>query len=193
MKLAIATLESVSPYSQSRYHQTPKHDKEQPDDYEARTWRDRCHSNEDGKIYIPPMAFKNAIQEAAKFLGEKVRGKGQATWTKHFTAGILVTDPLILADTKESVAGEWFHMNADGIRGSAKRVLRCYPVIPKWKGDVTFYILDNQITEEAFRHHLEEAGNLIGIGRFRPRNGGFYGRFKLVDLRWSETASSQAA
>ena len=40
------------------------------------------------------------------------------------------------------------------------------------------------ITEEVFRYHLEQAGTFIGIGRFRPRNNGYYGRFKLDSMEW---------
>jgi hypothetical protein len=34
-----------------------------------------------------------------------------------------------------------------------------------------------------FEHHLHEAGKFIGIGRFRPRNNGFYGRFDVLGVR----------
>ena len=30
---------------------------------------------------------------------------------------------------------------------------------------------------------LEAAGQFIGIGRFRPQNGGFYGRFRISKLK----------
>ena len=49
-----------------------------------------------------------------------------------------------------------------------------------------FYILDDTITEDVFKEHLEEAGKFIGIGRFRPRNNGFYGRFAVDKIEWSE-------
>ena len=38
------------------------------------------------------------------------------------------------------------------------------------------------ITLSVFRKHLEEAGKFIGIGRFRPRNNGFYGRFEVKEI-----------
>lgn len=184
---ATAHLESVSPYSPSRMHDTPKLEKERPDDYEKRTWREKAHANDNGQIFLPPMGFKLCLAECAKFLGEQIPGKGKATWTKHFEAGVLCMEPLVLPVKKDEVQGEWFNMNADGKRGSGTRVRRCFPVIPEWKGAVNFYVIDNTITEKVFRHHMEEAGKFIGVGRFRPRNGGFYGRFKLTDLEWSET------
>lgn len=185
MKTAVTTLESISPYSQSRYYQTPKKDKESSADYEARTWRDRLHVNADGFVYMPPMAFKNCLAEAAKFLSIQIPGKGKATFTKHFEAGVMVVDALTLSIKKDDVEGEWFHVPSDGKRGGSKRVLKCFPVIPHWSGNVTWHILDDTITQDVFVKHLEEAGKFIGLGRFRPRNNGFYGRFGVKAVKWS--------
>lgn len=185
MKTAIVRLKSTTPYSQSRHYTTPKLEKESAGDYEARTWRDRVHATQDGRIYIPPMSFKNCLSEAAKFLGKQIPGKGKATYTKHFEAGVLVVDPLVLSVKKDEVEGEWLFVPSDGIRGSGKRVDRCFPVIREWEGDVTFHVLDETITEPVFREHVEHAGSLIGIGRFRPRNNGFYGRFAVQSISWN--------
>ncbi len=184
MKAAICELESTSPYSQSKFYQTEKLPKERPDDYEARTWRDRLHVNEEGKVFIPPMAFKNCLSSAAKYLGIQIPGKGKATFTKHIEAGVIVTEGLALQVKKEEVPGEWFFVPADGKRGGGKRVRKCFPIILSWKGEVTFYIIDETITENVFRQHLEESGKFIGIGRFRPQNNGFYGRFRVNEIAW---------
>lgn len=180
MKQCIVTLESVSPYSQSRYHATSRLEKEAADDYERRTWRDRMHVNEDGNVFIPPMAFKNCLSECAKYLSISIPGKGKSTYTKHFIAGLLVMDPVVLPIKADEVQGEWLHVPSDGVRGGTKRVAKCFPLIPSWLADVIFYILDDTITEPVFEYHLEQAGKFIGIGRFRPRNNGFYGRFKII-------------
>jgi hypothetical protein len=186
-KTAIATLHSISPYSQSRHYEVPRLNggKELIKDYEARTWRERLHVDGQGLVFIPPMAFKNCISEAAKFLQRQIPGKGKATYTKHFEAGVLVTDALPLNVRKDDVPGEWLFLPSDGKRGSGSRVDKCYPIIHEWAGDVTFHILDEIITEQVFVEHLTEAGRFIGIGRFRPRNNGFYGRFKVGRVIWS--------
>ena len=186
MRICEATLESVSAYSQSRFHDTEKLDKENVKDYEARTWRERLHFNSDGVVFIPPMSFKNCLSDVAKFLSVQIPGKGKSTYTKHFEAGVLVTEPLLLGIKKNEVAGEWLFVPADGVRGSGKRVLKCFPVIPSWKGTITFYVFDDTITKEVFEKHLKEAGQFIGIGRFRPRNNGYYGRFRVTQARWSQ-------
>lgn len=185
MKTAIARLESITPYSQSKHYETPKLPRETSADYENRTWADRLHTDENDEVFIPPMAFKNCVSEVAKFLGKQIPGKGKSTYTKHFEAGVLVMDPLKLGVKKADVQRETYFVPADGRRGSGKRVTKHFPVIPHWTGDVTFYVLDDTITESVFREHLEEAGKFIGIGRFRPRNNGFYGRFTVKSIKWS--------
>ncbi len=186
MKTAVVKLKSISPYSQSRHYVDPPRDpKESHADYERRTWRERLHVNEDGRIFIPPMALKNSLSEAAKFLSRRIPGKGKATYTKHFEAGVLVTDGIVLPIRKEDVPGQWLFVPADGRRGSGSRVDKCFPVIKEWQGQVTFYVLDGTIDREAFEEHLREAGQFIGIGYFRPRNNGYWGRFTVESLTWT--------
>jgi len=187
MKRCIATLQSVSPYSQSRNHAIEKNEKESNPEHEKRTWRERMHSTKDGEIFIPPMAFKNCVSEIAKFLSIKIPGAGKNTYTKHFEAGVLVTEPILLGIQKEDVPGEWLFLNSDGKRGGNKRVWKCMGVIHEWKADVDFLVFDDTITEEVFEHHLKQAGMFIGIGRFRVRNNGFYGRFEVLNFEWSES------
>lgn len=180
MKQCIVTLESVSPYSQSRPHDTPKLEKEAANDYEERTWKNRLHVTEKGNVFIPPMAFKNCLSECARYRGEQIPGKGKRTYTKHFEAGVLCTEPLDIGIKAEDVQGEWLFVPSNGQRGGSTRVWKKFPFVPQWSGEVHFYILDDTVTPKVFEHHLEEAGKFIGIGRFRPRNNGFYGRFKIA-------------
>lgn len=131
------------------------------------------------------MAFKNCLSEAAKYKSIQIPGKGKSTYTKHFEAGILVTDPLELPITRKELQHEWLHVPSDGRRGGTKRVEKCFPLIPHWEGHVPFLLLDDIIAEEVFEEHLRDAGSFIGIGRFRPRNNGFYGRFKVESVKWN--------
>jgi hypothetical protein len=190
MRVATATLESISPYSQSKHYDVPKLGRatgsatESHKDHEARTWRERCHADKDGYLMIPPMAFKNCLAENAKYLSVQIPGKGKSTYTKHFEAGVMVLDGLRLPIKKDDVAGEWLFVPADGRRGSGKRVEKCFPVVQEWAGKVQFHILDDVITPDVFEQHLKDAGNFIGIGRFRPRNNGYYGRFAVKSIAW---------
>lgn len=183
MKVCIASLEAVAPYSQSRAHETPKLDKEGPDEYEKRTWREKAHA-QDGKVYIDPMAFKFGLDKAAQMLRMKIKGKGNSEYKKFFLAGVLCTERVFIGDVA-SMQCERVYAHANGVRGSGKRVWRLFPRFDTWKADVRFDILADEITKEVFEVHLRQAGAFVGIGRFRPENGGYFGRYKISKLKWS--------
>lgn len=185
MKIAIASLESVSPYSQSRAFITKKDRNETHEDFEKRIWKERCHTDENGQLYIPPMAFKNSLSDAAKYKSMPIPGKGKSTYTKHIEAGVACMEPVPLGIQVEDVEGEWLHVPSDGRRGGGSRVWKCFPLIRKWSGQVQYLVLDDLVTPEIFETHLVDTGQFIGIGRFRPRNNGFYGRFKVTGVDWT--------
>ena len=97
----------------------------------------------------------------------------------------MVLEPCLLGIHKDQVEPENLFLPSDGVRGSGKRVIKTYPLIREWETLATFYIQDDLITQDVFRYHLEQAGTFIGIGRFRPRNNGFYGRFRLMGMDWA--------
>lgn len=189
MKTATIKIQSASPYSQSRIYTTdevPMLEKESKSDYEIRTWRNKQHfDKKTGEVYIPPMQFKNCLMDIAQYLGEKIPGKGNSTWTKHFMAGVLCSEPIMLGVNYLETDSETFMCHADGKRSCGTRVPRTFPVIREWKGVVDIFILDETITRDIFQRYISEAGKFIGIGRFRPRNGGFYGRFSAEVTSWN--------
>lgn len=185
-KIVTVTLESLAPYSQSRKHDTPKMEKEGPDALEQRTWREKCTTNDEGEIVIPAMAFKQALDAVAKRLGDQIPGKGKSTYTKHFKGGVICESDVPIGWMKETVPSITINANSDGVRGSGKRVYRTFPQVPSWKGVATFAILDDTVTPKVFERHLEEAGRFIGIGRFRPENGGLNGRFRPVKFEYQD-------
>lgn len=194
-KLVSVKLVSTATYSQSRPHDEEKKPKELPKDYEERTWKQRMHVLPTGQIFIPPMAFKNCLSEVAKYLSLQIPGKGKSTYTKHFEAGVSVSKPVPLFDPttgqpvlENDAKGGWIFTPSDGVKGGGKRVWKCYPLIDQWIATVDFVIIDDIITPDVFWSHLKQAGMLIGVGRFRPRNGGYYGTFSIVEgsEQWQE-------
>jgi len=184
LKIVLAELEGITPFSFGKYYEVEKLAKELHPDYEKRTWRERCHYDKDGNCFIPASMFANGIKAAAKYLSVPIPGQSRSTFTKNYESGVMVMDNLTLPVKKDSIEGEWVLVPSDGRRGGTTRVAKCFPLIRSWKGVVTFYILDDIITKDSFEVILNGFGNLIGIGRFRPRNWGWYGRFKVVDLIW---------
>lgn len=183
MKTYQVELESISPYSSSRFHGAEKLDRETNDAHEKRTWREKLTTDKDGNVVIKGSAVKFALDTAAKQLGKQVPGKGKRTYTAIFKAGVLVPDDLPLNIHKDKVDGVWVHVNADGVRGSGKRVMRCFPTIPSWQATCTVIVLDDAITEDVFKEHAERAGAFVGVGQYRPENGGTNGRFKVNSVK----------
>lgn len=186
MKTATATLKSVSPYSQSKGFSPdmPKPERGKADEYDNKHWREKCHTDNNGVAFIPQMSFKMALDSAAKLMGERIPGKGQSTYTKRFMGGVLVLEPLSLGVKKADLQSDLLYVNSDGVRGSGKRVWKRFPRFDDWSGEVNFHVLSDEITKDVFERTLEKAGMFVGIGRFRPENGGYYGRFEVEKLTW---------
>lgn len=185
MKTAICKVKGISPLSFSKYISVPKLPKESASDYEARCWRERIHYDEKENVFIPGAMFKNCISAAAKYLSMQIPGKGKSTFTKNIEAGIMCYEPVYIGIKKNDVEGETLFVPSNGQRGGTTRVEKQFPKIREWEGTVSFLIIDSIITKDIFEKHLTEAGSLIGIGRFRPRNNGYYGRFIVENIEWS--------
>lgn len=183
MKTAFVHLKSLSPMNQSRQHFAPKEDKETPASYEERTWREKGHYGEDGVAFIPPMAFKNAIARAAQMLDISIPGKGKNKYTKHFVAGVMVSDALSLGIKKDEVQPQWLSMGPQGRKGTTG-VMRAFPHYDKWEGKIKVHVLDDTIGKEVFEKVLRESGNFVGVGQFRPEKGGYFGRYEVVSVKW---------
>lgn len=190
MKDAIATISLITPYCQSRYHGTPKKNKELADGYERRTWKERLHYDSETKeVFIPALALANSLKEAAKFLSVQIPGKGKATYTKHFEAGVSVLDDIPTGWTVDNVVSKEMFVPSDGKRGGGSRVMKVFPLLtPPLQFKATYQINDDLITAEVFAQHLAQAGNLIGIGAFRIRNNGVWGRYRVDSIDWIERA-----
>lgn len=179
-----------SPYSQSANHDTPFLDRESHNDYDARTWRNKCTVDKNGQVCVPAMAFKQAIDTTAFKLGEKVKGRRGATYKSFFASGFFCDKDVPIANGKMLKPADaecipiW--ANANGRRGSGTRVLRRFPEFHKWSGVAEFTIIDDVLTEPIFEQHVKAAGMVVGIGRFRPENGGTNGRFRVKKFEWED-------
>jgi hypothetical protein len=185
-------LEGVSPYSQSRMHRLPKLEKESEDARDARTWREKGHYDADNNLVIPAMGLKQALDAVAKYLSERIPGKGQATYSKHFRSGVLVFHDLpVYKDGKPVHRDDMYecgiNANADGVRGSGKRVWRRFPQISHpWTAKGSIAVTDYTIEADLLERYLQDVGRFIGLGRFRPENGGSNGRFDVIKFNIQE-------
>lgn len=185
MKTARIKLTSASPLTQSRKHDSPKLEKELADAYEQRTWKNKAHVGTDGRIRIPAFALKCAVVAAAKHSGDQIPGKGKSTWTKKFQCGLLILDDAVTDKTAEDITPVTINANADGVRGSGKRVFRTFPQLREWSAEFEVLVGDEIITRDILTHYFTEAGKFIGIGQYRPENGGTNGRFYVEVLSFN--------
>lgn len=183
-------IKGLSPYSPSKPHNEQPEPNEGPEDYRNRTWRLHLHVNGSDEVIIPPSAIKNCTSEAAKFMNIGIPGKGKATYTKHVEAGVACIKPIGLGIKPQEVESEMLFLPPDGRRGSGKRVWKRYPFIPEWAGNIELIVLDEttlqtskQSGNPVLQDIVEGAGQYIGLGRFRPRNNGWYGRFAVENFK----------
>jgi hypothetical protein len=81
---------------------------------------------------------------------------------------------------------ERVHVHSNGIRGSAKRVWRNFPIVDKWETTVKLLVLDPVIGELQIRQALNYVGVALGLGRYRPSRGGEFGTFAVESFKVKE-------
>lgn len=186
---ALVTLKGMTPYSQSRKHETPRLEGESHEDYDRRTWRERQTVEVvEGKrsVVVPAFALHCAISDAAKYSGGKIKGEGMKRWTEKFRSGLMFRcNPSLDLDPDDTDHIDVW-VNADGRRGGSVRVWRRFPIFWKWTVSFELMVLDPIITEAKLVETLSAAGLFIGIGRYRPQNMGTNGRFTIESLDWRE-------
>ena len=205
----VAKLKSVGPMSQSHVIREEKGQNETHQAFEARTWRQRLNTDGDkpgvGKVFIPPGALKNGLVDVCAYLGEKIKGRGNRTYTKHFVSGLICPYPLELGIDAADIKGEEFFVPANGQRGGAKRVWKMFPVIPEWEAEARFVVVDQVLIDSLIDdkgkpiaggvvdRYLRFAGQYIGFGRFRPQNNGYYGRCVVASFEVRQIESDEVA
>lgn len=185
MRQFVAEVRSLTPYAAGRNHNTPKDKRQSHDDYERETWRQRLHVTPGGKVYLPGIGFKKCLEETVGYLGEKIPGRGQEKWTKNFLQGVNVLEDLVLDIGPDKAEEHWVFVPSDGRRGGTKRVWKCFPRIDSWAGVLLFVVIDDLITQDVFERYLRIAGQLTGVGVWRPRNGGMWGKYQLLSVEES--------
>lgn len=181
-------VEGITPYSPSR----PTREKEKSeswDDYESAVWREKAHV-EDGVLYIPGSAFKLCLDEAVQNLNEKIPGKGNQTWTGVIKMGLAPLNNMSIGVKLADVHVEKVYCHANGKRGPGTRVMRWFPIIHKWAGEITFRVFNDNLTQAKFEEFFLKAGVLAGVGRGRPSTGCPVGngRFRPTRFVWSQVS-----
>ena len=194
-----AKIKGMAPLSYGKALESQKKSGESDDALDARAWRERMHINKDGNIFLPGMALANGLWATAKYLSETIKGKGKATWTKHFLQGILIVDDITVTHNgkpipAESVEGERLFVPSDGVKGSGKRVWRTFPTVPQWEASFTFYVVDQLLVDkpQKIEEYVKHMGMFNGFGRWAKRVGGMYGLFSVEGFEYEEVVDMAA-
>ncbi len=170
MYRAIVSIKGMAPLSQSKMHDAEKHDGESHSDYDARTWREKCNYDSEGIVFVPAMAFKQAMDIAAKRLAIPDPDNKRANLTKYFVSDVICENNLSIGVHKDKMPCIRINANADGVRGSGKRVLRTLPQIQEWAGETSFLVMEEKIKPEIFERVITNAGRSVGVGQFEVSN-----------------------
>lgn len=196
-RVAVIDLQSVAAYSPSRQieeEELPPGERKQNGEshlaFDMRTWRKKAHYQADGLVVIPGIAFQRALVAAAQLRGEKVKGRGSMIFKQHFMSAVFPNGSAVLTPhlRAQDLAHERVMCDPSGKKGTAggARVPRYFPLIPQWSARLEFFVTHPAITREIFQAHLVDAGLYIGVGRWRPQNGGLHGRFAITSLTLSD-------
>lgn len=188
MKQVIATLKSAegSPIAFSRWTNTERAKNESWKEYESRIWRDKAHYSGGGNVIITAQMLKNCLTNAAQYLKRQIPGKGKATYTQKFRAGVMCVEALVLPFKREDLVALWLFVPSNGKPGGP-RVEKCFPTLPEWKGDAVYLVGDPEITEDVFTETITAAGRFVGLGSFRPACNGVNGRFSVeTPIIWDD-------
>jgi len=188
-------LKGLAPLQFSKYIAEKKNTGESHDAFEKRSWMQRLHVGADGNCFVPPQAIKGGLESCARFLSESVPGKGMAKYTKHFKAGIMCTDPILLFNGGKPLTAKDVHplelfVPSDGRKGGGSRVMKVFPTLSDWTAIGTLYVLDPLLIDkpEKIEEYMRHAGQFIGMLAFRPENGGYFGRYEVTKFEYSDVA-----
>jgi len=180
-----AEFESLCPVLFCKYYESevPKKKGEKPEDYEERTWMERAWYD-GNEVIIPARFFQATLEPIGKLLGERTKGKMSKGYS-HYLAGVRIVGQIKTGVKKKNVQSHSAFVVVTGKKEGSK-VLRKYPQINKWKGVLELCYADIGIlTPEIVVQNLDAAGQLVGIGHWRPGSPsrGEYGLFKVTLIK----------
>jgi hypothetical protein len=130
-------------------------------------WHGALYLNPDGQIVIPGENIERMLQEAAK----------KSRLGREFTSGVICDGSWALkydgpADPKALFKDKKF-VDRRGAGVQKSRVMRTRPVFNVWSLAFEVQYLPQVVNEDSVRKAIATAGQIIGLGDYRPRFGRF--------------------
>lgn len=185
MKKYKVKISGVTPYMQHRMDDTKleeweKNRKliiERDDVAKEDQIRAEFHAYRDNKgFYIPSEQIRGSLIGAGAMIKSKVGNSRKSM--KNIVAGMFMIEEEKIPLPKQYEIDKRSAVN----RNIKARVICIRPKWEAWSGEFTLLVDNDTITNETVKEIIENAGQYIGIGSFRPTNNGMFGRYKLEKL-----------
>lgn len=130
-----------------------------------------CYRNADGRCYIPAEHIRQSMIAAGSYSKAKV-GNAKKSMKNIVAAMFMVSPEEILLPDYDAID------KRSAVNKAVKaRVITVRPKWNQWKAQFTLAVDNDTITSQTITEILNNAGNYVGIGSYRPTNNGYFGRF----------------
>lgn len=132
----------------------------------------------DGSFGIPLIAFRSAIIKAAS--GRKVGKKSAAS----VIAPAIFADETLCQLLDPATGTPLTTYELDRRRAVVQRqgIMRTRPKFPSWMVNLGLTVDSEIVPRSAITECLVDAGQVVGVGDYRPENKGWFGRFVVQEL-----------
>jgi len=133
---------------------------------------------EDGRLYQPAEHIFQAMRRAAS--NTRIQGQGKKTF-KDRVQGLLVITPEYIPHVADNGGPrKEYEIDSRPVRIQRARIVRHRPRLPEWRLKCQFLITDvSLLPVDVAETILIDAGNMQGIGDYRPR----FGRFRVAEFK----------
>jgi len=126
--------------------------------------------NDKGKLAQPSTHIIGCLKKAgAKY---QIVGQGKMTYKNLMGSGAVIVDPDMIPHEKQ----DW-EIDRRPVVVQRARIVRERPMLKEWALEFTIEYDENEIHKGTLKEIIDYAGRRVGIGDFRPSNGGPFGRF----------------
>lgn len=143
-----------------------------------------CYKDVEGRFYFPGAAIGRLLREA----GGAHKQKGSRKSVKFIVpAAVLVLDDAVVirnGDGKTPVKDFEVDSRPVVIPATKGRVMRHRPRFDAWSATFQIRVNEQVLGPDVVHRLLQEGGEQIGIGDYRPEKGGPFGTFRVV--KWEE-------
>ena len=137
-------------------------------------------ANGKGQLYLPGAAIMRLLREA----GSTHKQRGSRKSVKHLVpAAVLVLDEAVLLfdpESRKPIIDFEVDARSAVIPSTKGRVMRFRPRIEKWLAAFRLRIDVDVLPEVLIKELLDQGGQQLGLGDFRPEKGGPFGTFTTV-------------